>query len=92
MWFALGLVFSVLIGGLSIVVSLQAANRSSAMRTKLEGYLITEQAPPEKELLDFVNTNRPNWKTWFPSYAGAASFVFFVIGLVTIAGSLLRAS
>jgi hypothetical protein len=90
-WFALGLVSSLLIGGLSIVVALQASNRSAAMRTRLEGCLIMEETPPQKELLDFVDANRPNWKTWFPSYAGAASFTFFVIGIGTIAGSLLRA-
>lgn len=91
-WFALGLIFSLMIGGFSILVALQTANRSSAMRVKLEGCLITEERPPESELLDFVNANRPNWKTWFPSYAGAVSFIFFILGLGTIAGSVLRAS
>lgn len=90
-WFAAGLVLSLLMGVLSAFLSLRATTAMAKMRLRMEECLITRQSCAQ-ELLDFGNRMRPNWKTWFPSYAGAASFGLFIIGLATIAGSLIRSA
>jgi hypothetical protein len=86
-WFAIGLVCSLFMGALSAVASFRANAAMVKMRVKLDEGLITGQSPSEA-LLEFVQSQKPNWKTWFPSYAGGASLLFFIIGLGTIAGSL----
>ena len=89
-WFALGIIASVGMGGLSTFFGMKAAIAINKMRAKLDECLIT-QTSPENELTSFVQQQQLTWKTWIPSYTGAASLGFFIIGLGTIAGSLIRA-
>jgi hypothetical protein len=89
-WFAGGIVCSLLMGVLTTFISLRVSTAMTKMRVKMDESLITGQSC-EKEFIDFLEGMKPNWKTWFPSYAGLTSLAFFMIGLGTIAGSLIRA-
>lgn len=88
-WFALGVVCSLLMGAASAIVGLRASTATTKARVKVEEGLFTGN-PASQEILDFLESQKPNWKTWIPSYFGGASLLFFVIGLGTIAGSLAR--
>jgi hypothetical protein len=87
-WFAAGLVFSLLMGVLTSLTSIRGTTAMTKIRIRMEECLITDESC-EKELADFIGKMQPSWKTWIPSYAGGTSFVLFVIGLGTIAGSLM---
>ena len=90
-WLALGTIASLIMGILSGWTTFKALDRTNKMRAKLDEALITGGDPTPK-MPDFAKIEQLTWKTWFPSYVGGASFVFFVFGVGTIAGSLIRAS
>jgi len=82
-WFALGVVFSILMGAASSLMAGLAMTRMTKARLQMVEGLILGTVP--KEALDsFLERQKITWKTWTPSYLGVASFLCFVGGLVTV--------
>lgn len=88
-WFGLGVISSLLMGVVSALLGLLASMTVSKARVTVEEGLLTGN-PAKQEILDLLESQKPTWKTWTPSYIGGASLLFFVIGLGTIAGSIAR--
>jgi hypothetical protein len=88
--FALGLILSISIGALSVFTSYRMSMKASLVRGKVIGALISDMADQAfvDDLLAKMNAMRPNWKTWFPSYAAVASLLCLIIGMITAAGPL----
>jgi hypothetical protein len=92
-WFALGVVGALVMGSLSALSAFRATKPLTDLRVKIVEGLVTDKSDPTlKALQDFNERTRPTWKTWTPTYAGIVSLGLFIVGLATIAGSLIRAS
>lgn len=89
-WFAIGVVFTFLMGITSTISAFRAANAIGLMRMQVEQGLI-ENRDVSAEIAKFAETQKLSWKTWIPSYLGVVSLGFFIAGVSTIAGSLIRA-
>lgn len=85
-FFAVGLVFSVLIGSLSSIWGLRAAGRWANIRAKVDRSLL--EGVVDKDIVPDMTKEKPNWKTWVPSYAGGVSFVCFIAGVLAVAARL----
>jgi hypothetical protein len=90
-WFAIGVILSLLMGALSTFQSFRYSQAIIEVRRPLEEALLTGEADPValRKLLNDPKF-KFTWKTWFPTYTGLASLALFVIGIGTIAGSILR--
>ena len=58
----------------------------TATRFKIERALL--EGVMSHEAVAEVLAQKPNWRTWFPSYVGSAAFVCLAIGMLTVARSL----
>jgi hypothetical protein len=89
-WFALGLIFSILIGALSCFVSYRVSSKMAKARAKMNEGLIGDDADEHfvDEVLRMLKEMKPTWKIWFPSYAAGASLVFLILGMIAVAPSL----
>lgn len=87
-WFSLGVVFAILMGISSIFASLKAAPKINAIYVKAQEGLVHDQ-DVSTEIVTMANDMKVDWT---PSHLGFVSFGFFILGLATIAGSLIRAS
>lgn len=86
-WFSIGVVFAVLMGVSSVFVSLNAAPKINAIYMKAQEGLVHNQ-DVSAEIVTMANDMKIDWA---PSRLGFASFGLFILGLATIAGSLIRA-
>jgi hypothetical protein len=82
-FFAAGLLISLLMGALSTLWGQLAYSRLFKIRMKVEQSLI--EGKLNDEIVPALNREKPTWKTWTPSYAGAASFGCLVLGVLSIA-------
>jgi hypothetical protein len=83
-WFAAGLVFSIGMGALSTIWAMLAIIPVERARLSIDQSLLTGNA--DKQTLDaLVERNRWTWKTWVPSYSGAASLICLIAGMAAIA-------
>ena len=86
-WFSLGVVFAILMGVSSVFVTLKTVPKITAIYVKAQ-----EGLAHDKDVSTEVATMANELKVdWTPSRLGFVSFAFFLLGLATIAGSLLRA-
>lgn len=86
-WFAAGLILSITMGILSGIWSFRAVNSIEAARWSIDQSLLTRET--DDELLNkLVGRMKLTWKTWVPSYAGVASLVCVIVGMVAIACQL----
>lgn len=91
LWFALGAVCSLLMGVFSAYFGLRGFLSLNGMRMKLDESVIVGSSP-EGEIREFLQKTNGKWITWIPSFVGGAALAFFVIGLSTIAGSIIRSA
>jgi hypothetical protein len=89
-WFAAGLVLSLLMGVLSAFWGHRAIPAITKARSAIrQGLIMGDITPAKQAVEDLLAQQRPTWKTWVPTYAGLGSLACFVIGLITIALSVL---
>lgn len=86
-WFSVGVVFAILMGVSSIFVTLRMAPKITAIYLKAQEGLVHEN-DVSTEVVTMANEIKVDWT---PSRLGFVSFGFFILGLFTIAGSLIRA-
>ena len=85
-WFGAGVLLSILMGVLSSFWGHRASIRVTTTRFKIERALL--EGVMSHDAVADVLAQKPNWKTWFPSYVGSAAFVCLAIGMLTVARSL----
>ena len=83
-WFAGGLVLSILMATISSIWAYRAAAKIMKARVSIDQSLLTGVVDIAA-FNDFVGQTALNWKTWVPSYAGAASLTCLIVGMVVIA-------
>jgi hypothetical protein len=85
-FFAAGLLFSILVGVLSAIWGLRTSIRLARIRGKVDNSLL--EAVTNPEIVPDLIKEKPNWKTFFPSYAAGVAFVCLILGVLTIASHL----
>jgi hypothetical protein len=85
-WFGAGVLLSILMGVLSSFWGHRASVRVTTTRFKIERALL--EGVMSHEAVAEVLAQKPNWRTWFPSYVGSAAFLCLAIGMLTVARSL----
>jgi hypothetical protein len=85
-WFGAGVLLSILMGVLSSFWGHRASIRVTTTRFKIERALL--EGVMSQEAVDDVLAQKPNWRTWFPSYVGSGAFLCLLIGMLTVARSL----
>jgi hypothetical protein len=80
-WFAAGVFLSILMGLFSSFWSHRASVRVTTTRFKIERAML--EGAMNHEILADVSAQKPNWKTWVPSYVGILSFACFSAGMLT---------
>ncbi|HVL77876.1 MAG TPA: hypothetical protein VM346_01160 [Sphingomicrobium sp.] len=85
-WFAAGLLLGIAMGILSTIWGLRAGPRLTAYRLRLDHSLLAEEV--DQQVLGEMAAEKPNWKTWTPSYVGGASFLCLVGGMAAAGLSL----
>ena len=85
-WFSLGVVFAILMGVSSIFVTMKMAPKVNAIYVKAQEGLVHDK-DVSTDVVTMANDLRIDWT---PSRLGFVSFGFFILGLATIAGSLIR--
>lgn len=88
-WFAVGVIFALLMGILSTFVSYRSSLAIMAARMHVENGLISDELP-KAALEELTCKQKPSWRTWMPSLAGIASLLCFVAGAGTAAAALVR--
>jgi hypothetical protein len=86
-WFGAGVLLSILMGVLSSFWGHRASIRVTTTRFKIERALL--EGVMSQEAVNDVLAQKPNWKTWFPSYVGTGAFLCLAVGMMTVARSLL---
>lgn len=85
-WFGAGVVLSILMGMLSSLWGHRASVNVTTTRFRIERALL--EGAMNHEIVENVLAQKPNWKTWFPSYVGVVAFLCLTIGMLTVARSL----
>ena len=89
-WFAAGTILSLAMGALSALMGHRVIRPLTNARAKLHQGLITgDAADAEQALLELVEKQKMNWKMWSPTYAGLGSLACFIIGIGTMACSMI---
>lgn len=83
-WFAAGLILSIVMGILSSIWAFRALTSIERARWSIDQSLLTRETDTEL-LNNLVARLTLTWKTWVPSYAGVASLVCLLIGMLVIA-------
>jgi hypothetical protein len=84
-WFAAGLVLSILMGALSAIWAILAIKPMVTTRIAIDHSLLTGVVPDKQAFDDLAARNAWTWKTWVPSYAGGASLLCLMVGMLLIA-------
>jgi hypothetical protein len=79
-WFAGGVFLSILMGLLSSFWGHRASVRVTTTRFKIERAMLEGAMNPD--ILADISAQKPNWKTWVPSYVGILSFACFSAGML----------
>lgn len=79
-WFAGGVFLSILMGLLSSFWGHRASVRVTTTRFRIERAMLEGAMNPE--ILADISAQKPNWKTWVPSYVGILSFACFTAGML----------
>jgi hypothetical protein len=79
-WFAGGVFLSILMGLLSSLWGHRASVRVTTTRFKIERAML--EGAMNAEILADIAAQKPNWKTWVPSYVGILSFACFSSGML----------
>lgn len=87
-WFAIGIILSIGMGALSALSGLRTSLAVVKAQTDIQGGLITDKVPTST--IEALNEHKPSWRTYVPTFVGVGSLVFFVTGIATIVGSLVR--
>ena len=85
-WFAAGVFLSVLMGLLSSFWSHRASIRVTTTRFKIDRAFL--EGAMNHEILADIAAQKPNWKTWVPSYVGILAFLCLTAGMLSVGHSL----
>lgn len=88
-WFAAGLILSISMGILSGLWSYRASTQIIKSKLKVDQSLIEGVLDPS--ILQNLYAVKLTWKTWVPSYAGLASLVCLIIGILNVGGPPIQA-
>ena len=84
-WFGAGVLLSILMGVLASLWGHRASVRVTTTRFKIERALL--DGAMNHEIVAEVLAQKPNWKTWFPSYVGIVAFLCLTVGMMAVARS-----
>jgi hypothetical protein len=89
-WFAAGIILSLIMGILSTFMALRVLRPISDAKGKVHHGLITGDTAEALAALNLlIAKQKMTWKMWMPTYAGLLSFTCFVLGIVSMAKSLV---
>jgi hypothetical protein len=85
-WFGAGVFLSILMGLLSSFWGHRASIRVTTTRFKIDRAFLEGVMNPE--ILADISAQKPNWKTWVPSYVGILAFLCLTAGMLSVGRSL----
>lgn len=85
-WFGAGVFLSILMGLLSSFWGHRASVRVTTTRFKIDRAFL--EGAMNHEILADIAAQKPNWKTWVPSYVGILAFLCLSLGMLSIGRTL----
>jgi hypothetical protein len=85
-WFGAGVFLSILMGLLSSFWGHRASIRVTTTRFKIDRAFL--EGTMNREILADISAQKPNWKTWVPSYVGILSFLCLAAGMLSVGRAL----
>lgn len=85
-WFGAGVFLSILMGLLSSFWGHRASVRATTTRFRIDRALL--DGAMDAGILTEISAQKPNWKTWVPSYVGITAFLCLSGGMFAIGRTL----